>query len=293
MLKQVTVSRFVIMFGFAFFLIGLSGAGYILYDYVKIQKTLDEKIALEKKVAEQSEQITSQRKQIQNFASKINLLKSEIDSLNHFEKKIREMANLENEEEEDGLFGIGGPMAEDVDTEVALDDSHNELIRQMHQQFQQLEIAALNQKDSFELLLDSLENQLSLMASTPTIRPTKGMITSGFGYRKSPFTGLRDFHQGLDIGSKIGTPVKATADGKVTFAGKQGALGNLIVIDHGHGMITRYGHLNKILVNRGDIVNRGKIIGEVGNTGRSTGSHLHYEVLLNSVPVNPKKYFMN
>jgi murein DD-endopeptidase MepM/ murein hydrolase activator NlpD len=293
LLKQVTVSKSFILGVLAVFLAGLLGVGYIFYDYVKIQKALNEKTALERKVAAQIDEISSQRKQIQTFASKINLLKSEIDELIHFEKKVREIANLENEDLQDGVFGIGGPISEDLDTEIALEESHNELIRQMHQQVQQIELAALNQKDGFEALFNSLENQISVMASTPTIRPTKGFITSTFGYRKSPFTGLRDFHHGLDIGAKIGTPVKTTADGKVTYAGKQGPLGNLVVIDHGHGMLTRYGHLNRILINRGDFVKRGEVIGEVGNTGRSTGSHLHYEVHLNGVPVNPQKYIMN
>lgn len=293
LLKQVTVSKYFILGGLAVFLTGLFGLGFILHDYVELQKNLNEKTELEKKVALQTEEIASQRKQIQTFASKINLLKSEIDVLTNFEKKIRTIANLENEDEQDGVFGIGGPMAEDLDTEIALDETHNELIRRMHQQVQKIELAALNQKDNFESLFDSLENQVSIMASTPTIRPAKGFITSTFGYRKSPFTGLRDFHHGLDIGAKTGTPVKSTADGKVTFAGRQGPLGNLVIIDHGHGMLTRYGHMNKILINRGDIVKRGEIIGEVGNTGRSTGSHLHYEVHLNGVPVNPRKYMLN
>jgi murein DD-endopeptidase MepM/ murein hydrolase activator NlpD len=293
LLKQVTVSKSFITGVLAVFLTSLLGVGYILYDYVNIQKALYEKTTLEKKLAAQTDEIISQRKQIQTFASKINLLKSEIDELNHFEKKIRVIANLENEDEQDGVFGIGGPISEDLDTEIALEKNHNELIRQMHQQVQHIELAALNQKDGFESLFNSLENQISVMASTPTIRPAKGFITSTFGYRKSPFTGLRDFHHGLDIGAKIGTAVKSSADGKVTFAGKQGPLGNLVIIDHGHGMLTRYGHLNKISINRGDFVKRGEIIGEVGNTGRSTGSHLHYEVHLNGVPVNPLKYIMN
>jgi murein DD-endopeptidase MepM/ murein hydrolase activator NlpD len=293
LLKQVTFSKSIIMGSLAVFLTGLLGVGYILYDYVKIHKSLNEKTVLERKVAAQTEEIAGQRKQIQTFASKINLLKSELDGFGNFEKKIRIIANLENEDEQEGVFGVGGPMSEDLDTEIALEETHNELIRRMHQQVQHIELAALNQKESFESLFESLENQISEMASTPTIRPTKGIITSTFGYRKSPFTGLRDFHQGLDIGAKIGTPVKSTADGKVIFAGKQGPLGNLVIIDHGHGLLTRYGHLKKISINRGDIVKRNEIIGEVGNTGRSTGSHLHYEVHLNGVPVNPQKYILN
>jgi murein DD-endopeptidase MepM/ murein hydrolase activator NlpD len=293
LIKQVTFSKYFILGGIAILLTILAGVGFIMCDYFKIQKSINEKVALDRKVAAQIEEIFSQRKQIQNLGSKINLLKSEIDELNNFEKKIRIIANLENEDEQEGVFGIGGPMSEELETEIALEENHNELIRQMHQQVQHIELAALNQKETFESLFKSLENQISVMASTPTSSPVKGLITSTFGFRKSPFTGLRDFHHGLDIGAKTGSPVKATADGKVTVASKQGSLGNLVIIDHGHGMLTRYGHLNKILINRGDIVKRGDIIGEVGNTGRSTGSHLHYEVHLNGVPVNPQKYILN
>jgi murein DD-endopeptidase MepM/ murein hydrolase activator NlpD len=293
LLRQVTFSKYFILGGIAILSTCLAGVGFILYDYVKIQKFLNEKASLDRKVAVQTEEIFSQRKQIQNLGSKINLLKSEIDELNNFKKKIQTIANIENEDEQEGIFGIGGPIYEELDTEIALKENHNELIRRMHQQVQHIELAALNQKETFESLFNSLENQISVMASTPTIRPVKGLITSTFGFRKSPFTGLRDFHHGLDIGAKTGSSVKATADGKVTFASKQGSLGNLVIIDHGHGMLTRYGHLSKILINRGDIVKRGEIIGEVGNTGRSTGSHLHYEVHLNGVPVNPQKYILN
>ncbi len=297
--KQVTVSKTFIILGLVVFMTGLLGGGYIFYDYVQIQKSLYEKTAMERKLAAQTEEISNQKEHIHIFSSKIDLLKSEIDELNNFKKKIRIIADLENENENDGegaqeeVFGIGGPMPEDLDTEIALGESHNEVIRRMYQQVQHIELAALNQRESFETLFDSLEKKISLMASTPTIPPTKGVITSTFGYRESPFSGRRDFHNGLDIGAKIGTPIKATAYGKVTYTGKQGFLGNLVIIDHGHGIVTQYGHLNKILINQGDTVKRGDIIGEVGNTGRSTGSHLHYEVRLGGVPVNPQKYFMN
>jgi murein DD-endopeptidase MepM/ murein hydrolase activator NlpD len=131
------------------------------------------------------------------------------------------------------------------------------------------------------------------VSSTPSIWPTKGWLSSGFGYRISPFTGLREFHKGLDISNREGTKVIATADGVVTFAGKNGLFGDMIKIDHGHGIMTRYGHLEKMLIKRGDVVKRGDVIGLMGNTGRSTGPHLHYEVFLNGLPVNPKKYILN
>jgi murein DD-endopeptidase MepM/ murein hydrolase activator NlpD len=109
----------------------------------------------------------------------------------------------------------------------------------------------------------------------------------------SPFTERREFHKGYDISSRKGTPILATADGVVTFAGKKGLLGNTVVIDHGHGLVTRYGHCDKFLKKRGDKVNRWEPIALMGNTGRSTGPHVHYEVHLNGMPVNPEKYMLN
>ncbi|MFO8083284.1 MAG: peptidoglycan DD-metalloendopeptidase family protein [Desulfobacterales bacterium] len=293
LLRQIAIPKSAIIGGIVLLLTLFSGIGYVLYDYVTIQQSLLEKIALERKISVQSEEINDQRKQIQSFASKINSFKAELEKLNDFEKRIRIIANLQNEDEQDGFFGIGGPMEEDLNTEIALGKNHSVLIRRMHKQVENLELAALNQEDHFETLLDVLEQQIKQMGSTPTIWPTKGFVTSTFGYRKSPFTGLRDFHKGLDIAAKTGTVVKATADGRVTFAGKKGFYGNLVVIDHGHGMVTRYGHLNALTVKRGDRVSRGDIVGKVGSTGRSTGSHLHYEVHLNGVPVNPQKYILN
>ena len=131
-------------------------------------------------------------------------------------------------------------------------------MRDMHEQIEQLSMASANQQEELETLLKSLEDQQNLLASTPAIRPVSrnvnSWITSRFGYRKSPFTGRREFHKGYDIASRQGTPILATADGVVTFAGKKGLYGNFIVIDHGHGMITRYGHCQKVLKKRGDKV---------------------------------------
>jgi murein DD-endopeptidase MepM/ murein hydrolase activator NlpD len=138
-----------------------------------------------------------------------------------------------------------------------------------------------------------LENQRNLLASTPAICPTQGWITSRFGYRTSPFTGLKEFHKGLDIATRKGTAVIATADGTVTFVGKKGFLGKVVVLDHGLGIITRYAHLEESLVKSGDLVKRGDKVGQVGMTGRTTGSHLHYDVRINGVQVNPEKYIIN
>jgi murein DD-endopeptidase MepM/ murein hydrolase activator NlpD len=161
--------------------------------------------------------------------------------------------------------------------------------------------ALANPDDTFGLLrtlLESLESRLhivrrdvenrnALAAATPSIWPAHGWLSSSMGRRTDPVTGAADYHAGLDIAGEKGQPVYATAAGTVTQAGYQGAYGNLIVIDHGFGLQTRYGHLSRFAVTKGARVKRGDVIGRLGATGRATGTHLHYEVLANGRLLNP------
>jgi murein DD-endopeptidase MepM/ murein hydrolase activator NlpD len=295
--KQISASKTSLrLFGLALALL-FAGVGYIIYDYCNLRQTTSHLQNREIYISSQLEEIQSQRKQIQEFANDINSLKDKLLALNNFEKKIRIIANIEKNDESENMFGVGGSIPEDLDPDIPLKEKHNSLMRDMHEQIEQLSRASVNQTVGFESLLKSLEDQQNLLASTPAIRPVpndvKTWVTSKFGYRISPFTQRREFHQGYDISGRIGTPVLATADGVVTFAGKKGLLGNAIVIDHGHGIVTRYGHCEEFLVKRGDKVKRWEPIALMGNTGRSTGPHVHYEVHLNGIPVNPEKYILN
>jgi murein DD-endopeptidase MepM/ murein hydrolase activator NlpD len=132
-----------------------------------------------------------------------------------------------------------------------------------------------------------VEHREALAAATPSIWPTQGWLTGTFGGRSDPFTGEPGFHQGLDISTDKGQPVHATADGTVESASFSGDYGNLVVLKHAFGLTTRYGHLSAFGVKPGDTVKRGDIIGYVGATGRATGSHLHYEILVNGKLINP------
>jgi len=264
----------------------------VFFDYLNIKITFNKQEA-QNLIAKQSDEILNQRKQIQKFADEINSIKTSLVKLNTFEKKIRVIANIENSSEQDSLFGIGGSIPEDLDSQLPLTEKHNTLLREMHEQTRGLALASVSQQKVFESLYESLKSQRNLLSSTPSIRPTEGWLSSGFGYRISPFTGLREFHKGIDIAGKKLTEIIATADGVVTFSGKNGLYGNMIKIDHGHGMVSRYGHIHKTLKKQGEAVKRGDVIALMGNTGRSTGSHLHYEILLNGLPVNPNKYILN
>ena len=295
--KQVCTSKTAIhLFGAVIIAIFLV-VGYIIYDYYNLRETTAHLQNREVYLSSRMDEIHLQRKQIQEFASEINALKAKLLALDDFEKKIRIIANLENTNESDNIFGVGGSIPDDLDAQLPLTEKHNSLMRDMHEQIEQLSRASGSQQEEFESLLRSLEDQQNLLASTPAIRPVsrrvKTWVTSRFGYRKSPFTGRREFHKAYDIAGRKGTPIIATADGVVTFSGKKGLLGNTIVIDHGHGMVTRYGHNHKLLKKRGDKVKRWETIALMGSTGRSTGPHVHYEVHLNGIPVNPEKYMLN
>jgi len=292
-IKQIQCSRKKLA-GLAVLVItGICVLGYGVFDYVALHNSVSGKCALERNLALQTEEVLHQREQIQKFAQEINELKDRLVQLDQFEKRIRIIANIDRPENNDGLFGVGGSTPEDLNPAIELTQRHQRLIKDMHRQIGQLDKATENQHGDFESLLDKLEAQKNLLAHTPAIRPVNGWSTSGFGYRVSPFTGKREFHKGLDIANRKGTEIVATADGVVSFVGPQGNFGNLVVIDHGHGVTTRYAHLEKALLKRGEHVVRGKTIALMGNTGRSTGPHLHYEVRLNGVPVNPTKYIFN
>lgn len=153
-------------------------------------------------------------------------------------------------------------------------------------------------------LLQGLESRLQsvrtdvdkrnqLAAATPSIWPTHGWLSSSMGSRSDPLTGEKDFHPGLDISADKGDPVYATADGKVTHASSAGNYGNLVIVDHGYGLETRYGHLSQFRAAVGQAVKRGDLLGLVGSTGRTTGSHLHYEVRANGRILNPLQLLLS
>ena len=287
--NQISVPVSLIYFSVAMGFLALTVMGYLVYDYYQLRTVGVINQAYQNQIGDQKDIIAGQHAQIQTFTSELNKLKSKLVTLNNFEKKIRVIANLDQE----NLFGVGGSIPEDLATDVDLTKRKTGLLRKMHEQVDNLDLAASNQKSGFSSLLEALEGQRNLLASTPAIRPVKGWMTSRFGYRKSPFTGRKELHKGLDIANREGTQIIAPADGIVKFTGRKGLLGKAMDIDHGHGMITRYGHLKEVLKKRGEPVKRGDIIAEMGDTGRSTGSHLHYEVHLNGVPVNPVKYILN
>lgn len=144
-----------------------------------------------------------------------------------------------------------------------------------------------NLDQRLQAVRNRIQRREQLLEATPLIWPAEGWLSATFGYRRDPFTGDREFHPAVDISSDKGLPVSATASGRVVSAARSGAYGNLVEIDHGFGLVTRYGHLSAFAVNDGDAVRRGDVIGYVGATGRATGYHVHYEVWAEGRPINP------
>ena len=158
---------------------------------------------------------------------------------------------------------------------------------------EKLSAEATRQEQSLQELQAYFQDQKSLLASVPSVWPTRGWVTSDFGSRLDPYTSERVMHAGLDIAGPHGKEIVAPSDGTVVFAGLEGGYGNVLVIDHGYGIKTRYGHLSFIKVKSGEHVKRGDIVAALGNTGRSTGPHLHYEVRVNGIAQNPRKFILD
>jgi murein DD-endopeptidase MepM/ murein hydrolase activator NlpD len=155
-----------------------------------------------------------------------------------------------------------------------------------------LAVKAESVEKNLDSLVGMLESQAARLASTPTIWPTQGWVSSPFGYRIDPFTGRRTFHRGIDIATNFGNPVAAAADGSVTEAAYDKFFGRTVIVSHGGGVVTQYCHMEKYVVNPGQKVRRGDILGYVGKTGKALGPHLHYEVRINDTAVNPYNYIL-
>lgn len=236
---------------------------------------------------------TSQKIELQELNSRIGGLQTKLSKLQMFDKKLRIIANIETPAKADeDHTGMGGADA-DAGYFLGVADKRKELVGRMHSDLTQLETEAGFQERSFTELQEYLIKQSSLFASTPSIRPTKGWGTSSYGKRKDPFTGRTQSHKGLDIANRIGTEIVAPGDGIVTRVARLSSLGKLVEVSHGYGIKTRYAHLSKSFVKVGDKIKRGDKLAAMGNTGRSTGPHLHYEVVVNGVNVNPSKYILN
>jgi murein DD-endopeptidase MepM/ murein hydrolase activator NlpD len=296
---------------------GLWGAGVLAFlllalcaDYVRVRVDNRELNGLRAETIERREQVAA-------FQDTLQFVDAQLARLQEFERKVRIIANLpgsagtggeeitavgnraaEQPRPQGGGGGLVEPTGESPPApsrvpESPADAPEEERVSLLRQGAEYLGVVSESQEASLADLVKRLESKRRRLASSPSIWPTKGWLTSRYGYRTSPFTGREQFHAGLDIAGAKGTDVVATARGKVVFAGKRGPLGESLIIDHGYGVRTQYGHIHEVFVKRGDAVERGDKIASLGNSGRSTGPHLHYVVEVNGKTRNPLDYIFD
>lgn len=216
-------------------------------------------------------------------------VRTRYDDLVQKEVALRSVFGLPEINSEERQLGVGGPepmaVARMTETERLAYGTESEVDRLLL--LSEYEIEKFAEAES---ALTELKDRLD---HTPSIWPCDGWLSRGYGMKYDPFTGYKQFHRGLDLANNRGTPIVAAADGKVREVGTFGRLGKMIVVDHGYGFVTRYGHLSQIDVKRGQTVKRGDIIGQMGSTGYSTGPHLHYEVWRNGKVMNPSDFILN
>jgi murein DD-endopeptidase MepM/ murein hydrolase activator NlpD len=238
----------------------------------------------------QSLQMRKQTTHVAYLNKKVEDFQQQIQRLKEFDVKLRIIANLENAQDTGASFLAVGGLTPPSHEPLHAIEADTQRIRA---ELDRLSTEAEFREKSFQELYSFLEGKKRQLSSTPSIWPVRGWLTSGFGYRIDPFTGLRQFHEGLDIANRHGTPILAPADGVVSRCSNNTGFGLTVEINHGYGIKTIYGHLSKTYVGVGQGIKRGQRIAAVGNSGRATGPHLHYEVRLNDVPMNPLSYILN
>ena len=230
------------------------------------------------------------RSQILLVQEKVAHISATLDRVERFDAKLRTaVTQLQDPERGLAIGPVGKPETTAIPGPAP---AAQENLSALPARLGTLETEASRQESSLRELQEYFDDQTSLLSSTPSLWPTRGWVTSDFGVRLDPYSAERMMHRGLDIATPYGQPVYAPSDGVVVFVGTEGGYGKVLVVDHGYGVKTRYGHLSEVFVKLGENVKRGARVAAVGNTGRSTGPHLHYEVRVNGIPENPRKFIL-
>lgn len=254
------------------------------------------------------------KQELSRLQHNLDGLQASLDRIQRFNQKLRALTEVDREfAKRQGPLGQGGgDRNEDEDgsdfgdfsfeevsysgvesAPVVIDRRDQFLIQKLNSWTRRLFQTAELESQSVEELFEVLKGRKLQLASTPSILPVRGWVTSHFGYRIDPFSGRRAFHKGMDISARKGAPIVSPAEGVVSFAGPYGSFGNTVMVFHGYGISTLYAHAEDVLVRAGQRISRGDILGTVGNTGRSTATHLHYEVIVHGVRVDPRKYILD
>ncbi len=299
-MKRISIPRIVFKLGFVTSLALFCLLGFLVFDYLQLRTIRNNYNTI---VAENQHL----KGEAQILMSNLETVKGSLRRVKDYTGKLGDLVSF-RAKTVSKKTGIGPLSPEEYKSSVEIDKDASVTSRQnmpiginldklifrpVLDQLNWLGNEANRQALELQHLLSTLSQKKSMLASIPSVRPVNGWITSNFGRRISPFSGKSSLHRGIDVAAQIGTPIYAPADGVVIFSGLKAGFGNFIMIAHGYGVVTRYGHNAQNMVQAGQKIKRGEQIGTVGMSGRTTGPHLHYEVWLNGRAVNPRKFILH
>lgn len=233
------------------------------------------------------------RGELTDLTGEVDELRRQVAQNFDFQKKARILANMDELDEDVAEVGVGGGGTGVTRFLASVSPAERNRFASARRDIDKLLRQARLQKTDYEAILSELETANEKIRTTPSLRPVHvGFVSSRFGWRMDPMSGRRTMHRGVDFSARLGTPVYATADGVVTYSGVWRTYGNVVEISHGSGFVTRFAHLQRRLVQKGQRVTRGDVIGRVGSTGRSTFSHLHYEIEEGGERVDPMRFVL-
>lgn len=272
-------------------------AGVMVFDYWYVMNQIGEnrQLKLENRRL---------RQQVQIFENKINTVESTLERVKTFATRLKVIMHVEDQGPNlsatlpDASSNLGQTSSQkssvtSLDAESQLDPEKLELQKEyvaLEAKISNISQDAFNTEELLQVQYEILHDKRAFLAALPTRQPAPGYFTSGFGVRTSPYGDRVKMHEGLDIANRLGTLIRAPADGEVIFSASKAGYGQTLIINHGYGIETWYGHLKSSIVSKGTKVKRGTKIALLGNSGRSTGPHVHYEVRVHGYPVDPRSY---
>lgn len=292
-----SISKWMIYTCLCFTAIFVFSFGYFAFNYLYHNALVDENLSL---IHENNDM----KNEIQSLVKRLEGSQVGLNKVNQFYQKLLKWSNI-NQSTDNNLKGIGPVSDEEYALSLQSQEQNsgniipvainkdNLLFKNVFEMIDHIDRVSALQLINMQSLMKSLVDQQGILETKPSIKPTNGWVTSLYGTRVSPFTNRKMFHSGIDIAAAIGTPIIAPAKGIVVHSGKKGSYGNIVKIDHGNGIVSLFAHVHEKFVRIGQKVNRGDRIAAVGNTGRSTGPHLHYELTVNGIPANPYNYILN
>ena len=271
--------------GLILFMLLSAGFGYlILFKFGGTQVPMVQKILVSALENETGKARLETQQRLSAMAIKVGEMQAQILRLEALGERVAKVSGIKKEEINfDRKPGRGGALLPGAGVSLSLDEFQQELSK--------LGRVLDDKSDQMTVMESLLSREQVRKAALPSALPVNiGFFSSNYGWRLDPFSGQRAMHEGVDFVADVGAPIKAAAGGIVVYSDFHAGYGNMLEVDHGNGLVSRYAHASKRLVKEGDVVLRGQKIGEVGSTGRSTGPHLHFEVLLNGTPQNPTRY---